>query len=135
MQNEIFNKNIKAMDGKEYNELREKLSKIKELRDFSYSFGKDNLDINIIRKRNLKTVYKNPLRELEKKIEFFKDYERYPALFFYGLGNGILYKALLQNKNHKRIVIFEKEIEIIFIVLNLLDFSEDIRRGRFILIL
>ncbi|HEB9419240.1 TPA: motility associated factor glycosyltransferase family protein [Campylobacter coli] len=135
MQNEIFNKNIKAMDGKEYNELREKLSKIKELRDFSYSFGKDNLDINIIQKRNLKTVYKNPLRELEKKIEFFKDYERYPALFFYGLGNGILYKALLQNKNHKRIVIFEKEIEIIFIVLNLLDFSEDIRRGRFILIL
>ncbi|MFV0947439.1 motility associated factor glycosyltransferase family protein [Campylobacter jejuni] len=134
MQNTIFNKNLKAMNDKEYNELKEKLVKIKELREFSYTFGKDNLDINIIQKRNLKTLYKNPLKELEEKIEFFKDYERYPALFFYGLGNGILYKALLQNENHKRIVIFEKEIEIIFIVLNLLDFSEDIRKGRFILI-
>ncbi|EMY2788710.1 motility associated factor glycosyltransferase family protein, partial [Campylobacter jejuni] len=130
MQNTIFNKNLKAMNGKEYNELKEKLVKIKELREFSYTFGKDNLDINIIQKRNLKTLYKNPLKELEEKIEFFKNYERYPALFFYGLGNGILYKALFQNENHKRIVIFEKEIEIIFIVLNLLDFSEDIRKGR-----
>ncbi|EAJ9014101.1 motility associated factor glycosyltransferase family protein [Campylobacter jejuni] len=134
MQNEIFDKNIKAMGGKEYDELKEKLIKIKELREFSYTFGKDNLDINIIQKRNLKTIYKNPLKELEEKIEFFKDYKRYPALFFYGLGNGILYKVLLQNENHKRIVVFEKEIEIIFIALNLIDFSEELRKGRLILI-
>ncbi|HAA2037485.1 TPA_asm: DUF115 domain-containing protein [Campylobacter jejuni] len=134
MQNEIFDKNLKAMNGKEYDELKEKLVKIKELREFSYTFGKDNLDINIIQKRNLKTIYKNPSKELEEKIEFFKDYKRYPALFFYGLGNGILYKVLLQNENHKRIVIFEKEIEIIFIALNLIDFSEELRKGRLILI-
>ncbi|MGH2267881.1 motility associated factor glycosyltransferase family protein [Campylobacter taeniopygiae] len=134
MQNEIFNKNLKAMSGEEYEELKEELKKIKELREFSYTFGKDNLDINIIKKRNLKTIYKNPLKELEEKIEFFKEYERYPSLFFYGFGNGILYKVLLQNKNHKRIVVFEKEIEIIFIALNLLDFSEDLRKGKLILI-
>ncbi|HEC1891940.1 TPA: motility associated factor glycosyltransferase family protein [Campylobacter jejuni] len=134
MQNTIFNKNLKAMNGNEYNEIKEELKKIKELRYFSYSLGKDKLDINIIQKRNLKTLYKNPLSELEKKIEFFKDYERYPALFFYGLGNGILYKALLQNENHKRIIVFEKEIEIIFITLNLIDFSEELRKGKLILI-
>ncbi|EAJ0232435.1 motility associated factor glycosyltransferase family protein [Campylobacter jejuni] len=134
MQNEIFDKNIKAMGGKEYDELKEKLIKIKELREFSYTFGKDNLDINIIQKRNLKTIYKNPLKELEENIEFFKDYKRHPALFFYGLGNGILYKALLRNENHKRIIVFEKEIEIIFITLNLIDFSEELRKGRLILI-
>ncbi|TKX28295.1 motility associated factor glycosyltransferase family protein [Campylobacter aviculae] len=134
MQNELFDKNIKAMDGREYKELKDELEKIKELREFAYTFGKDNLDINIIKKRNLKAIYKNPLKELEEKIEFFKDYDRYPALFFYGLGNGILYKALLQNKNHKRIIVFEKEIEIIFIVLNLLDLSEELRKGRLILI-
>ncbi|MBZ7936512.1 motility associated factor glycosyltransferase family protein [Campylobacter sp. B0100352/1] len=134
MQNEIFNKNLKNMNDQEYKELKEELKKIKELREFSYTLGKDNLDINIIKKRNLKTIYKNPVKELEEKIEFFKEYERYPALFFYGLGNGILYKALLQNTNHKRIVIFEKEIEIIFIVLNLLDFSEELTKGRLILI-
>ncbi|WP_240692730.1 motility associated factor glycosyltransferase family protein [Campylobacter jejuni] len=134
MQNEIFDKNLKAMNGNEYNKIKEELKKIKELRYFSYTFGKDNLDINIIQKRNLKTIYKNPLKELEEKIEFFKEYQRYPALFFYGLGNGILYKALLQNENHKRIVIFEKEIEIIFITLNLIDFSEELRKGRLILV-
>lgn len=134
MQNEIFDKNLKAMNDNEYNEIKEELKKIKELRYFSYSLGKDKLDINIIQKRNLKTIYKNPLKELEEKIEFFKEYQRYPALFFYGLGNGILYKALLQNENHKRIVVFEKEIEIIFIALNLIDFSEELRKGRLILI-
>ncbi|MBZ7964846.1 motility associated factor glycosyltransferase family protein [Campylobacter sp. 2457A] len=134
MQNEIFHKNLKNMNDQEYKELKEELKKIKELREFSYTFGKDNLNINIIKKRNLKTIYKNPIKELEEKIEFFKEYQRYPALFFYGLGNGILYKALLQNENHKRIVVFEKEIEIIFIVLNLLDFSEELRKGRLILI-
>ncbi|OEV57519.1 PseE protein [Campylobacter jejuni] len=134
MQNEIFDKNLKAMNGNEYNEIKEELKKIKELREFSYSLGKDKLDINIIQKRNLKTIYKNPLKELEEKIEFFKEYQRYPALFFYGLGNGILYKALLQNENHKRIVIFEKEIEILFIVLNILDFSENLKKGRLILV-
>ncbi|BEJ66640.1 hypothetical protein B10204_12910 [Campylobacter jejuni] len=50
MQNEIFDKNMKAMGGKEYDGLKEKLIKIKELREFSYTFGKDNLDINIIQK-------------------------------------------------------------------------------------
>ncbi|HEG0441673.1 TPA: motility associated factor glycosyltransferase family protein [Campylobacter jejuni] len=134
MQNEIFDKNLKAMNGNEYNKIKEELKKIKELRYFSYTFGKDSLDINIIQKRNLKTIYKNPLKELEEKIEFFKEYQRYPALFFYGLGNGILYKALLQNENHKRIVVFEKEIEIIFITLNLIDFSEELRKGRLILV-
>ncbi|EAI8285682.1 PseE protein, partial [Campylobacter jejuni] len=54
MQNTIFNKNVKAMNGKEYDKLKEKLVKIKELREFSYTFGKDNLNINIIQKRNLK---------------------------------------------------------------------------------
>ncbi|MBM0637724.1 motility associated factor glycosyltransferase family protein [Campylobacter sp. VicNov18] len=134
MHTELFDKNLKAMNGKEYNDLKEKLKKIKELREFAYTFGKDKLDINIIRKRNLKTIYQNPLNELEEKMESLKQYVRYPALFFYGLGNGILYKILLQNENHKRIIIFEKEIEIIFIVLNLLDFSEALRKGRFILI-
>ncbi|MCW1343322.1 motility associated factor glycosyltransferase family protein, partial [Campylobacter jejuni] len=46
----------------------------------------------------------------------------------------ILYKALLKNLNHKRIVIIEKELEIIFIVLNLIDFSEYLLNGRIAII-
>ncbi|EAK5229690.1 motility associated factor glycosyltransferase family protein [Campylobacter jejuni] len=132
--NEIFSKNLESMNGSEYKNIKKKLSEIKELRDFSYKFGNDKLDINIIKKRNLKMIYTNPLKELEHSLEYFKSYIRYPFLFFYGLGNGILYKTLLQNNEHKRIIVFEKEIEIIFLVLNAIDFSQDLHQGRFIII-
>ncbi|EAB5352280.1 DUF115 domain-containing protein [Campylobacter jejuni] len=129
-----FEKNIKALGGSEYEILRKKLQDIKELRDFTFTQGKDNLDINIIKKRNLKKMYQNPVKELEKDLEYFKDFTRYPVLFFYGIGNGILYKILLQNKNLKRIVIFEKELELIFLAFNFVDFSKDLSLGRLIIV-
>ncbi|EBH4142770.1 motility associated factor glycosyltransferase family protein, partial [Campylobacter jejuni] len=129
-----FEKNLKALGGSEYEILRKKLQDIKELRDFTFTQGKDNLDINIIKKRNLKKMYQDPVKELEKDLEYFKDFARYPVLFFYGIGNGILYKILLQNKNLKRIVIFEKELELIFLAFNFVDFSKDLSSGRLIIV-
>ncbi|MCW1341999.1 motility associated factor glycosyltransferase family protein [Campylobacter jejuni] len=129
-----FEKNLKALGGSEYEILRKKLQDLKELRDFTFTQGKDNLDINIIKKRNLKKMYQNPVKELEKDLEYFKDFTRYPVLFFYGIGNGILYKILLQNKNLKRIVIFEKELELIFLAFNFVDFSKDLSLGRLIIV-
>ncbi|ELS6305977.1 motility associated factor glycosyltransferase family protein, partial [Campylobacter jejuni] len=129
-----FNKNLKALSGFEYNNLRKKLEDLKELREFTFTQGKDNLDINIIKKRNLKKMYQNPVKELEKDLEYFKDFTRYPVLFFYGFGNGILYKILLQNQALKRIIIFEKELELIFLALNFIDFSKDLSLGRLIIL-
>ncbi|ENZ6063010.1 motility associated factor glycosyltransferase family protein, partial [Campylobacter jejuni] len=57
-------------------------------------------------------------------------YLLYPVLYFYGFGNGILYKALLQNKNHQHIVVFEKDIEIIWIMFHILDFSHELQNSR-----
>ncbi|EJV0965552.1 motility associated factor glycosyltransferase family protein, partial [Campylobacter coli] len=53
-----------------------------------------------------------------------------PVLYFYGFGNGILFKALLQNKNHQHIVVFEKDIEIIWIMFHILDFSSELQNSR-----
>ncbi|EAK1662533.1 motility associated factor glycosyltransferase family protein, partial [Campylobacter jejuni] len=50
--------------------------------------------------------------------------------YFYGFGNGILFKALLQNKNHQHIVVFEKDIEIIWIMFHILDFSSELQSAR-----
>ncbi|EGS0688142.1 motility associated factor glycosyltransferase family protein, partial [Campylobacter jejuni] len=50
--------------------------------------------------------------------------------YFYGFGNGILFKALLQNKNHQHIVVFEKDIEIIWIMFHILDFSHELQSAR-----
>ncbi len=129
-----FNKNLKALSGFEYNNLRKKLKDLKELREFTFTQGKDNLDINIIKKSNLKKMYQDPIKELEKDLEYFKDFTRYPVLFFYGFGNGILYKILLQNQVLKRIIIFEKELELIFLALNFIDFSKDLSLGRLIIL-
>ncbi|EKQ1333958.1 motility associated factor glycosyltransferase family protein, partial [Campylobacter coli] len=49
---------------------------------------------------------------------------------FYGFGNGILFKALLQNKNHQHIVVFEKDIEIIWVMFHILDFSSELQNSR-----
>ncbi|EKJ2759757.1 motility associated factor glycosyltransferase family protein, partial [Campylobacter coli] len=49
-------------------------------------------------------------------------------------GNGILFKALLQNKNHQHIVVFEKDIEIIWIMFHILDFSHELQSARLIVL-
>ncbi|EIQ8887138.1 motility associated factor glycosyltransferase family protein, partial [Campylobacter jejuni] len=48
--------------------------------------------------------------------------------------NGILFKALLQNKNHQHIVVFEKDIEIIWIMFHILDFSHELQSARLIVL-
>ncbi|EDP5363918.1 motility associated factor glycosyltransferase family protein, partial [Campylobacter jejuni] len=40
------------------------------------------------------------------------------------------YKALLQNKNHQHIVVFEKDIEIIWVIFHILDFSHELQSAR-----
>ncbi|EAH6524842.1 DUF115 domain-containing protein, partial [Campylobacter jejuni] len=52
----------------------------------------------------------------------------------YGFGNGILFKALLQNKNHQHIVVFEKDIEIIWVIFHILDFSSELQSARLMIL-
>ncbi|EKN8732995.1 motility associated factor glycosyltransferase family protein, partial [Campylobacter jejuni] len=61
-------------------------------------------------------------------------YLLYPVLYFYGFGNGILFKALLQNKNHQHIVVFEKDIEIIWVIFHILDFSSELQSARLMIL-
>lgn len=101
---------------------------------FSVFQGKDPLDINIINNTDHRYLYENPVADVESKInEIEREYSRYPVLFFYGLGNGILYKTIASNPMRKHIVIIEPEIEIIYIALNLIDLSEEILSGKIIL--
>ncbi|ECX9800644.1 motility associated factor glycosyltransferase family protein, partial [Campylobacter coli] len=76
-------------------------------------------------------LYENVIDELNSMLNTYNDkYLLYPVLYFYGFGNGILFKALLQNKNHQHIVVFEKDIEIIWIMFHILDFSSELQSAR-----
>ncbi|EQB2630372.1 motility associated factor glycosyltransferase family protein [Campylobacter coli] len=129
-QQEIFKQNINAL----VNEiLRKKLQKIKNTK-FELLLGNDNLDINLRNTKDNTLLYINTIDELNSMLEIYNDkYLLYPVLYFYGFGNGILFKALLQNKHHQHIVIFENDIEILWIMFHLLDFSCEIKKNKIII--
>ncbi|EKL5129375.1 motility associated factor glycosyltransferase family protein, partial [Campylobacter coli] len=80
-------------------------------------------------------LYENVIDELNSMLNTYNDkYLLYPVLYFYGFGNGILFKALLQNKNHQHIVVFEKDIEIIWIMFHILDFSSELQSARLMIL-
>ncbi|EOJ7858273.1 motility associated factor glycosyltransferase family protein [Campylobacter jejuni] len=130
-QKELFNKNIEALSNIL---LKESLKEIKSSK-FELILGKDNLDINLKNNSgggyNENLLYQDPIKELQTMLNTYNDkYLLYPVLYFYGFGNGILFKALLQNKNHQHIVVFEKDIEIIWIMFHILDFSNELQNSR-----
>ncbi|EOY0122846.1 motility associated factor glycosyltransferase family protein [Campylobacter jejuni] len=138
-QKELFNKNIEALSNIL---LKESLKEIKSSK-FELILGKDNLDINLkdtsIKNNgggyNENLLYQDPIKELQTMLNTYNDkYLLYPVLYFYGFGNGILYKALLQNKNHQHIVVFEKDIEIIWIMFHILDFSNELQNSRLMIL-
>ncbi|EAC1263128.1 DUF115 domain-containing protein [Campylobacter coli] len=126
-QKELFNKNIEALGNIL---LKESLKEIKSSK-FELILGKDNLDINLKDTSDNTFLYENVIDELNTMLNTYNDkYLLYPVLYFYGFGNGILFKALLQNKNHQHIVVFEKDIEIIWIMFHILDFSSELQSAR-----
>ncbi|EPR3847683.1 motility associated factor glycosyltransferase family protein, partial [Campylobacter jejuni] len=126
-QKELFNKNIEALSNIL---LKESLKEIKSSK-FELILGKDNLDINLKDTSDNTFLYENVIDELNTMLNTYNDkYLLYPVLYFYGFGNGILFKALLQNKNHQHIVVFEKDIEIIWIMFHVLDFSNELQNSR-----
>ncbi|MCR6579341.1 DUF115 domain-containing protein, partial [Campylobacter insulaenigrae] len=88
--------------------------------------GEDNLDINLLNIQDNTLMYENTLEELNAMLNTYHEkYFLYPVLYFYGFGNGILYKALLQNQNHKHIIVFENDLELIYTMFQILDFSKE----------
>ncbi|EAL1772183.1 motility associated factor glycosyltransferase family protein [Campylobacter jejuni] len=130
-QKELFNKNIEALGNILLKEsLKESLKEIKSSK-FELVLGKDNLDINLKDTSDNTFLYENVISELNTMLNTYNDkYLLYPVLYFYGFGNGILFKALLQNKNHQHIVVFEKDIEIIWVIFHILDFSNELQNAR-----
>ncbi|EPF2100770.1 motility associated factor glycosyltransferase family protein [Campylobacter jejuni] len=126
-QKELFNKNIEALSNLY---LKESLKEIKSSK-FELILGKDNLDINLKDTSDNTFLYENVIDELNSMLNTYNDkYLLYPVLYFYGFGNGILFKALLQNKNHQHIIVFEKDIEIIWVIFHILDFSNELQNAR-----
>lgn len=132
--NPIFEKNLQALFQQD-EVLAARLFSMTSQNKYEIVLGKnDPLDINIINKETSESIYENPVEETYKMLdEIEKKYKRYPGLFFYGLGNGVLYKALAKNETHGKIIVVEPELEIIFLVLSIIDISYELSSEQIVL--
>jgi len=128
---DIFDKNIAALGS--YNIILAQQLLNLEGKELAYEvvIGKDPANINLFEKKNYKPLYEGvPVDEVLAKLNIFSKYKRYPYLYFFGIGNGVFYKALLKNETHKKVVVFEPDLEILYIVMHLIDFSDDLQTER-----
>ncbi|WP_305862803.1 motility associated factor glycosyltransferase family protein [Helicobacter cholecystus] len=102
---------------------------------FEVFMGEDIANYNIFDCKREKPLYlTSPLEENMKRFEELSEYAYYPYMYFYGIGNGVLYKLLLGNEIVKRIVVIEPELEILFIAMHFIDFSSEILEGKLVLL-
>ncbi|HEF3526723.1 TPA: motility associated factor glycosyltransferase family protein [Campylobacter upsaliensis] len=100
---------------------------------FTPIFGKDTLELNFSSKGG-GVMYQDPLKELKQSLTLYNaNYSLYPVLYFYGFGNGLLFKALLQSPYHKHLVVFERNLELLWLCLSLIDFSKELKEQKLII--
>lgn len=125
---DIFKKNIEAL--KKVNlKLAKQLEGITKASKFSIVVESDlSGDINIINNETLKSMFiGKPSKDIITEIKSLQIYALYKYLYFYGFSSGFLVNLLIHEfKSLRRIVVIEPEIEIIFIVLGMFDFSNKI---------
>ncbi|EHP4180662.1 motility associated factor glycosyltransferase family protein [Campylobacter jejuni] len=128
MREELFLKNTQALF-----EVDETLAyKLRSLKNITFKLIQNENGINFAKDEIL--LYQNPNQELLENLSLFQsEYAKYPVLFFYGFGNGMLYKSLCENKNHQHIVVFEDDLEILALAFYLFDFSEVLKNEKLIL--
>ncbi|EDH1343792.1 DUF115 domain-containing protein, partial [Campylobacter jejuni] len=128
MREELFLKNTQALF-----EVDEILAyKLRSLKNITLKLIQNENGINFAKDEIL--LYQNPNQELLENLGLFQnEYAKYPVLFFYGFGNGMLYKALCENKNYKHIIVFEDELEILALAFHLFDFSKELKNEHLIL--
>jgi hypothetical protein len=99
-----------------------------------YMDEKDDININILDKENNYIFYPTkPVDEVTNQYEeIMSKKSRYPVLTMYGFANGLLIRMFLNLD--KYIVVIEPEIELIYIALNLFDFSEYIENKKFYIV-
>ncbi|ECK4573232.1 motility associated factor glycosyltransferase family protein, partial [Campylobacter coli] len=106
--------------------------RLRSLKYLTFALIQDENGINF--KKDDIFLYENPNKELLENLTLFKtEYNKYPVLFFYGFGNGMFYKTLCKNKQHKHIIIFEDNLEILTLAFHLFDFSEELKKEQLIL--
>ncbi len=126
----IYNNNLQALK-QINNKLFHRLQTIESNEKYEVFLNeKDPIDINIYDNEKKISIYKNPIEDTVKQIDDFAKYSRYPLLVFFGFGNGVFLKSILQGEQLTHLIVIEPEIEILYIALHFLDYTEEILSGK-----
>jgi hypothetical protein len=85
---------------------------------------------NILDHMQERALYNSIVDELQDQIQTLQTEVNTPFIYLFGIGNGYTLPILLENSHHRRITVFEVDLELLFVTLHLYDFSEAIRLGR-----
>jgi hypothetical protein len=134
MFNKNFDKNIDALI-RQNPLLASKIMKIKTNKKYEIFQGKDPIDINMYDYDAKVSVYEFPVKETEDMLmKFITKMYKFPILYFYGIGNGIFFKTLLESNEYlKRVVLMEPELELFYVAFHFNDFSKSISENRLLL--
>jgi len=127
----FFHKNLQAIK-KIRPDLYKKLNKINSNRRYEVFIEKNNINILDIEQNIL--FYNQPEDEINAKLKELEKYREYPFLYLFGVDNGKIIETLLENKNIMQLVVVEPNIELIYILFNLVDLSKDLIRNRLLVL-
>jgi len=102
-------------------------------KQFEVFQGKDSVDVNLLDLSNELFMYANPVNDIIALSEHNKDLERYPYRYFFGIANGIYLKMALKASALKRALLIEPNLELLYIVFNIIDFSEEIQSKKLVI--
>ncbi len=130
----IYEKNLEALK-RNRPELYRKLQEIETNERYEVYLPEGKKYANIADTQNNVLFYEDADRVVQEQKKEFEKYREYPFLYLYGIANGALVDALLQNKKLTQLVVVEPELELVYIALNLVDFSEDLKENRLLILL
>lgn len=120
-----YGKNIQAIFSNN-SALGLEILSIQENQRFEVFQGKDPAAINILDTQNNLLMLDNPIADVLTLAEQKENHSFYPYRYFFGISNGIYLKMMIESPNIKRIVLFESNIELLYIIFNIIDFSDAI---------
>lgn len=131
----FFRQNLSALSLSN-SSLVSKLADVKEVNDFEiFMDGSELSSLNMVHKRYFVPLYENsPFEAVHQSFLEYDRFKKYPYLYFYGLGNGVLIKQLLAEPLRRCIVVIEPELEILYVVLHMIDFSQEITQQKLIIL-
>ncbi|WP_270984988.1 motility associated factor glycosyltransferase family protein [Campylobacter upsaliensis] len=72
--------------------------------------------------------------EFEERLKEFKEkYPLYPVLYFYGISNAFMIENLLQNPYHCHLIIYERDLALLYVVLSSIDLSTALAQKRLLI--